>query len=98
MDDLEIVKTEILLADIDIIQKKLEKSKRKLLSAKEITLLENKLKSLSSGEENIIVSHEENNFLSSLGLLSVKPKIIVCNVDEQSVQNGNNYTKIFIAK
>ncbi len=92
LDDLETIKTEILLADIDIIQKKLEKSKRKLLSSKEINLLENKLKSLNAGEEVTNVSQEENRFLSSLGLLSVKPKIIVCNVDESSLSKGNKYT------
>ena len=32
------------------------------------------------------------------GLLSIKPKLYVCNVDEQSVQNGNKYTKDFIEK
>ena len=31
-------------------------------------------------------------------MLSIKPKIFVCNVDEQSVQNGNDYTKKFIEK
>ena len=41
--DLEIIKTEIILSDIDIIQKKLEKNK-KLLEAKQIKILENKLK------------------------------------------------------
>ena len=30
--------------------------------------------------------------------MSVKPKIYVCNVDEQSVQKGNNYTKNFSDK
>ena len=32
------------------------------------------------------------------GLLSVKPKIYVCNVDEKSIVDGNNYTKKFIEK
>ena len=44
----------------------------------------------------------KNNFdkkqLNQSGLLSLKPKIYVCNVDEQSVENGNNYTKIFTDK
>ena len=30
------------------------------------------------------------NFLSSIGLLSIKPKIIVCNVDEENLSKGNN--------
>ena len=32
------------------------------------------------------------------GLLFLKPKIFVCNVDEKSIQNGNNYTKANIEK
>ena len=36
--------------------------------------------------------------LNQSGLLSVKPKIFVCNVDEKSVQKGNDYTKNFINK
>ena len=35
---------------------------------------------------------EESEFISSLGLLSTKPKIIVCNVDENSVSKGNKYS------
>ena len=45
LNDLETIKTEILLSDIDIIQKKLEKGKKKLLSPKEIQVLEKKLES-----------------------------------------------------
>ena len=33
-----------------------------------------------------------------MALLSLKQKIFVCNVDEQSVQKGNNYTNKFIEK
>ena len=40
----------------------------------------------------------KRNRLNQSGLLSIKPKIYVCNVDEQSVQNGNDYTKKFIEK
>ena len=35
----------------------------------------------------------EKSFLSSLGLLSIKPKIIVCNVGEESLGSGNKYTE-----
>ena len=92
--DLETIKTEILLSDIDIIQKKLDKGKKKLLSSKEIEILENKLDSLSKGEDQIPVEIKEENFiLNQIGLLSIKPKIIVCNVDENSLANGNKYTE-----
>ena len=39
VEDLETIKTEIALSDIETIQKKLEKSKKKLLSQKEIELI-----------------------------------------------------------
>jgi ribosome-binding ATPase len=93
VSDLETIKTEILLADIDLIQNKLEKGKKKLLTQKEIEILEGKLKSLNAGEEIKINDTEEKKLLSNLGLLSIKPKIIVCNVDENSLANGNEYTE-----
>ena len=98
LNDLETIKTEILLADIDVIQKKLEKGKKKLLSSKEIIYLERKLESLNSGKENSNNTIEEEKFISTIGLLSTKPKIIVCNVDENSVSSGNKYSEIIKTK
>jgi GTP-binding protein YchF len=97
-NDLETIKTEILLADIDAIQKKLEKGKKKTLAQKEIDILEKKLKSLNEGEEEEIEDKEEKEILTSLGLLSIKPKIIVCNVDENSLSSGNKHTESIKAK
>ena len=93
LNDLETIKTEILLSDIDTVQKKLEKGKKKLLSDKEISFLENKLNFLNSGKINEVETKEEKEFLTTLGLLSIKPKIIVCNVDENSLAKGNNFTE-----
>ena len=92
-DDLEIIKTEIILSDLDIIEKKLEKGKKKSLSVKEIHVLEKVLKQLSNGKEATSSNLEENKFLASIGMLSIKPKIIVCNVDENSLSLGNKYTE-----
>ena len=92
VEDLETIKTEIILSDLDIIQKKLEKGKKKLLKEKEINILEEKLKQLNDGNEISALNDDERQFLSPLGLLSIKPKIIVCNVDEDSLPNGNSYT------
>ena len=93
VEDLETIKTEIILSDIDIVQKKLEKGKKKLLQEKEIKILEETLKQLNDGKEIPSTNELEKKFLSSLGLLSIKPKIIVCNVDENSVAKGNNFTE-----
>ncbi len=91
--DLETIKTEIVLSDLDIVQKKLEKGKKKLLEDKEIKILEEKLNQLDKNQEIKISNEEENKFLSSIGLLSIKPKIIVCNVDEENLSKGNQYTE-----
>ena len=91
--DLETIKTEIVLSDLDIVQKKLEKGKKKILEDKEIKILEEKLNQLDKNQEVKINNEEENKFLSSIGLLSIKPKIIVCNVDEENLSKGNQYTK-----
>ena len=95
LDDLETIKTEILLSDIDVIQKKLEKGKKKLLNSKEIQALEKKLELLNKAEEDSSsLDGEEIKILNQLGLLSLKPKIIVCNVDEESLAKGNKYTEL----
>ena len=91
-EDLETIKTEIILSDLDVIQRKLEKGKKKTLNEKEIKILEENLKRLSNGEEAQFNNEEEEKFLYSIGLLSIKPKIIVCNVDEDNLLKGNQYT------
>ena len=93
IDDLETIKTEIILSDIDIIQKKLEKGKKKLLDEKAIKILEENLEQLNQGKEVNVGNDEDGKFLSSLGLLSIKPKIIVCNVDEENLSKGNFFTE-----
>ena len=93
-DDLETIKTEIILSDLDIVQKKLEKSKKKLLDEKEIQILNEKLENLDKGEEAKINNTFEEKLLHNIGLLSIKPKIIVCNVDEDNLSKGNKYTEM----
>ena len=53
-----------------------------------------------NNNKNLKILNEQfnNKVLNQSGLLSIKPKIYVCNVDEKSVQNGNKYTKDFINK
>ena len=97
-DDLEIIKTEIVLSDLDLIQKKLEKGKKKLLNDKEIKILEEKLNYLESGKDIKINDLYEEKFLTDIGLLSIKPKIIVCNVDEETLAQGNEYTQMIREK
>ena len=99
INDLEIIKTEILLADINQIEKKLQKNIKKKLTEKQIILLEKALEILNKNEilEDKF-NNEEDKFLQQVGLISTKPYIIVCNVDEKSLGDGNKYTKIITEK
>ena len=99
INDLETIKTEILLADIKQIEKKLEKNAKKKLTEKQIKLLNEILARLNEAESfDINYDSESKKFLTEIGLISNKPYIIVCNVDEQSVRDGNNYTKLLKEK
>ncbi|MAV57107.1 MAG: redox-regulated ATPase YchF [Candidatus Pelagibacter sp.] len=94
INDLETIKTEILLSDINQIEKKLQKNIKKNLTEKQIKLLENALKNLNEGKILKNYDDEESKkFFAELGLISNKPYIIVCNVDEESVKKGNNHTE-----
>ena len=95
--DLEIIETEMMLADIESIQKRLEKNNKKNVDEEQLKILETALDCINNDKDISILKTEFNKKqLNQSGLLSIKPKIFVCNVDEQSVANGNNYTKKFI--
>jgi len=97
--DLEIIETEMMLADLESIQKRLEKSNKKNIDEEQIKILETALDYIDNDKDIAILKSEfDTKQLNQSGLLSIKPKIFVCNVDEQSVQNGNNYTTTFIDK
>jgi len=97
--DLEIIETEMMLADLESIQKRLEKSNKKNLDEEQSKILEIALDCINNDKDiSILKSEFKNKQLNQSGLLSIKPKIFVCNVDEKSVQEGNQYTKNFTEK
>ena len=99
VNDLETVKTEILLADINQIEKKLQKNMKKKMTEKQINLLESVLERLNKGDDlNKYDNVDSKKTLGEVGLISIKPYIIVCNVDEKNVQAGNSYTEILKKK
>tara|TARA_B100000965_G_scaffold56180_1_gene42646 strand:- start:638 stop:1711 length:1074 start_codon:yes stop_codon:yes gene_type:complete len=97
--DLEIVETEIKLADLDSIQKRLEKKNRKKIKEDQLEILEKAQKYINEEKNLEIIFKEFNkNIIKRSGLLSLKPKLYVCNVDEKSIEFGNSYTNKFINK
>ena len=97
--DIEIIETEMMLADLDSIQKRLEKKNKKNIDEYETKILELALDCINNFKEfSDLKKKFDKNQLNQSGLLSLKPKIFVCNVDEKSIQKGNKYTDKFINK
>ena len=97
--DIEIIETEMKLADLESIQKRLEKNNKKNIEEEQLEILKIS-QDLINNDKNIleIKNKFDKKQINQSGLLSLKQKIFVCNVDEQSVQKGNNYTNKFIEK
>ena len=97
--DIEIIETEMMLADLESVQKRLEKNNKKNIDEDQIKILEIAMDCINNNKSfDDLKTQFNKKQLNQSGLLSLKPKIFVCNVDEQSVQNGNNYTQSFIDK
>jgi len=97
--DLEIIETEMLLADLESIQKRLEKNNKKNIDKDQIKILQTAMDFINDNKDLTNLKSEFNKKQLNLsGLLSLKPKIYVCNVDEKSIKNGNHYTETFIEK
>ena len=97
--DLEIIQTEMKLADLESIQKRLDKKNKKNFSKEQILILEKVLDYINN-DKNIEEVHSlfEKKEIEISGLLTLKPNLYVCNVDEESISNGNQFTKKFIEK
>ena len=97
--DLEIIQTEMKLADLESIQKRLDKKNKKNISNQQIQILETVLDHIDK-DKNIDEIHKlfEKKEIEISGLLSLKPNLYVCNVEEESISKGNKYTQKFIDK
>ena len=95
--DLEIIETEMKLADIESIEKRLEKKNRKNVEDQQLKILEKAIELINHDKNLEALEDEfEKKDLKQCGLLSTKPKLYVCNVDEESIEKGNKYSEIFI--
>jgi GTP-binding protein YchF len=99
--DAEIVNTELMLADLEALEKRIvgleKKAKTGDKEAKEQADLINKiLPVLHLGKMAYTVEFttEEQKTLKSLFLITSKPVLYVCNVNENDVLNGNKYVDL----
>ena len=97
--DIEIIETEILLSDLESLQKRLEKNNKKKIEKEELIFLEDCLKIISEGNKlDELKKKYDKNLIKKSTLLSLKPRIIVCNIDEKSLPNGNKYSDQCVEK
>ena len=103
ISDIEIINTELILSDLEIVQNRLDKIEKKAQATKdkaallEVALLHRLKDSL---EKNICVSKlefstDEQNILSGYNLITNKKVIYAANVSDDDIAVGdNNYTKL----
>ena len=98
--DLEIIETELMLADLDSLEKRLSKKKKNETENEDLEkLLNEAYEKLKIGEPiDYLRKNYDEKIIKMSNLLSLKPKIIVCNTDEASVAKGNQYTASVIEK
>ena len=84
--DLEIIETEMKLADLESIQKRLDKKNRKNIEENQTKILERAMSFINNDKNLDQLDDEfEKKDIKICGLLSTKPKLYVCNVDEDSI-------------
>jgi GTP-binding protein YchF len=98
--DKEIIDIELQLKDLESIDKKLSSLSRVLKSGDKDSLKENELSlKIKEGlEKGISVrgldfSHEDFEIIKKFQLITAKPVLYLCNVDEASVKTGNEYVE-----
>ena len=99
VNDAEIIETELLLSDIESVEKKIVSFKKKAnsgdsIAKKELQILEKILTSLSDGMPARALDLDKDDLIiiKSLQLLTLKPILYVCNVEENSASIGNMYS------
>jgi len=99
--DKDIIDTELLLKDIELVEKRVEKFKKNAKSGnkddvKSLEIVEKIYKHLldeKPGRSYEPINEEEERILNEMMLLTAKPILYILNVDESSVNTGNKYTE-----
>ena len=100
LDDIETIETELMLADLESLEKRVlgleKRAKQNDKEAKEsLDLVQRCLALLREGKPARLVAlkPEERNSFAMLGLLSAKPVLYVCNVEEAAADAGNAFSE-----
>lgn len=100
LHDLEIIETELILADIESVEKRLATSEKRLKSGdktmvEQIELLKEVYKVLGTDKPARVLNETLGvDNLKQLQLITSKPVLYVCNVLEKDAAIGNEFTKL----
>ena len=97
--DKETIDIELQLKDLETVEKKIERLKRVIKTGEKTAIKENeiliKIKTSIEKSNNVreinFIEEDYVQFVKPLQLLTDKPVLYVCNVDEMSASKGNNY-------
>ncbi|RKD16114.1 redox-regulated ATPase YchF [Pelobium manganitolerans] len=97
--DKEIIDTELQLKDLDTVNKRIQKVEKMAKTGNDkdakrtfeiLSVIKSHLETGKSAR-TAAVSAEDFEFIQDLSLLTIKPVLYVCNVEEASVNTGNKY-------
>jgi ribosome-binding ATPase len=96
--DIETVETELMLADLESLERRVDLLEKRARtgdkeSGETLALVERALAPLREGKPARLMERrpEDEKPVSMLGLLTLKPVLYVCNVDEAAAATGNAY-------
>lgn len=103
--DLEIIETELMLADLDSLDKQIQNLSKKAKSndpdaKKDLALMQNLHVLLSDGKPIRSADFDKDKLkkIKTFNLLTSKPVLYVCNVSEEDAVLGNKFSKIIFDK
>lgn len=93
--DINIIESELILSDIDILERKLSKKSKEKLDNKKRLIFENVLNELYNNKYlyKSDLSEDIKNEISNLQLITNKPIIYICHVNAEDNLNGNKYVE-----
>jgi len=104
--DIDVINTELLLADLDTVEKRFEKA-QKLARTSQDSKVKNEFSALGKLREAmnegkparaVELTDEEKPLVRDLFLITMKPTLYVANVDEASLAEGNEHTRAVEAR
>lgn len=97
--DIEVINLELGLADLDQIDRRIDRTRKQARSSKEaqqeLEVLERLSAAINEGKSarQVALNEEEEALIKPLGLLSGKPVIYACNVSEEDLATGNDWVE-----